>query len=63
MRKVYLSAVAGALILGGIGAGVAAASYARVHAPVGAVIDPSQMIMNAKDLPAADFVDLTLIFP
>jgi len=25
--------------------------------PVGAMVDPSQLMMNAKDLPAAEFVD------
>ena len=42
--------------------GVVSATYARVHAPVGAMVDPSQLMMNAKDLPAAEFVDYTFVF-
>jgi hypothetical protein len=26
------------------------------------VVDPSQLMMNAKDLPAAEFVDHTFVF-
>src|SRR5262249_17745857 len=58
----YPFTVAAAFILAGVGAWVASATYARVHAPVGAMVDPSQLMMNAKDLPAAEFVDYTFVF-
>jgi len=62
MRKMCLFAVAAAAILAGGGAWVASTTYARVHVPVGAMVDPSQIMMTAKDLPAAEFVDHTFVF-
>ena len=62
MRKICPFAVAVASILAGVGPWVASTTYARVHAPVGAMVDPSQLMMNAKDLPAAEFVDYTFVF-
>ena len=62
MRKICPFAVAATLILAGVGGWVGSATYARVHAPVAARIDPSQLMMHAKDLPAADFVDHTFVF-
>jgi len=62
MRKVRPFAVAAASILAGIGGCIGAASYARVHAPVGAAVDPSQIMLSAKDLPATEFVDHTFVF-
>ena len=74
MRKISRVGVAAALVLAGVGALVAStvasttilagvgACYARVHAPLGAVLDPSQIMTNAKDLPAADVVDYTFVF-
>jgi len=32
------------------------------HAPAAAVVDPSQLMMIPKDLPAAEFVDHTFVF-
>ena len=32
------------------------------HAPAAAVVDPSQLMMHPKDLPAAEFVDHTFVF-
>jgi hypothetical protein len=60
MRKIRLVAAAAALILTGIGAW--AISTTRVEATVGAQVDPSQMMMNAKDLPAAHYDDYSLVF-
>jgi hypothetical protein len=60
MRKICPFTVAAAFILAGIGGWVAPATYARVHAEVG--VDPSRMMMDAKDLPAAEFVDHTFVF-
>ena len=61
MREIYPFTVAATLILAGIGGLVGSATYARVHA-MGAVVDPSQLMMNAKDLPTAGFVDHTFVF-
>jgi hypothetical protein len=61
MRKICPFAAA-ALILAGVAVWVGSATSALVHAPVGARIDPSQLMMNAKDLPAAEFVDHTFVF-
>ena len=63
MRKICRFAVAAASILAGVGAWVGSATYARVHAPLAVMVDPSQLMMDAKDLPAAEFVDHTFIFP
>jgi hypothetical protein len=62
MRKISLFAVGAALILAGVGAWAASTTYARVDAPAGASVDPSQMIVNAKDLPTVEFVDYTFVF-
>jgi len=62
MRKISLFVVAAALILSGVGAWVASTTYARVAAPAGAAVDPSQIMMNAKDLPTAELVDHTFVF-
>jgi hypothetical protein len=62
MRKISLFAVAAASILPGVGAWVVSTTNAHVHAPAGAAIDPSQIMMNAKHLPAANFADLTFVF-
>ena len=62
MRKICPFAGAAALILAGVAVCVGSATYARVHAPVGAVVDPSQLMMNARVLPAAEFVDHTFVF-
>jgi hypothetical protein len=62
MRKICPFAVGAACILTGIGGWAASATYARVDAPVGAMVDPSPLMMNAKDLPATDFVDHTFVF-
>ena len=62
MRKICPFAVAAALILAGVTGWVGSATYARVQAPVGAVVDPSLLMMNAKDLPTAEFVDYTFVF-
>jgi hypothetical protein len=65
MRKIGLFAVAAALFLVGVGGWmewVASTTQARVATPSGDPIDPMQMMMNAKNLPHAEFVDLSLEF-
>ena len=61
MRKI--SMFAAALILIAVGAW-AITTTPRVVAstPVGIGIDPFQMMTNARDLPAAHYVDYSLIF-
>jgi len=59
MRKI--SMFAAALILIGIG-GWAVTTTPRVVASTPVGIDPLQMMTNARDLPAAHYVDYTLIF-
>ena len=62
MRKICPFAVAAALILAGVAGWVGSATYARVPAPAEAAVDPLQLMMNAKDLPAAEFADYTFVF-
>ena len=62
MRKVCPFAVAAALISAGVAGWVGSATYARVPAPAEAAVDPLQLMMNAKDLPTAEFVDHTFVF-
>jgi hypothetical protein len=61
MYKIGLFAVAGALILAGVGTWAAPTTHARFDTPVEAHIDPSQM-MIAKVLPAEHYVDYSLMF-
>jgi hypothetical protein len=59
MRKI--SMFAAALTLIGIGAW-AVATTPRVVASTPVGIDPLQMMTNARDLPAAHYVDYSVIF-
>ena len=62
MRKTILFSVA-AVLLAGLGGWVASSTHARFEAPVGGEgIDPSQITMNAPDLPTEEFVDYSLVF-
>src|SRR5207245_681537 len=60
LREIYLFAVAAAL-MAGFGAWAASTTQTRVAAPTGVRIDPSQMMMNAKDLPTQRVVDFSVI--
>jgi hypothetical protein len=63
MRKTTLFAcAAAALIVVGVGGWVASAPLASVAAPMAIRIDPSQVMVNAKDLPTERFQDLTFVF-
>jgi hypothetical protein len=63
MHKIKLFAVAAALILVGSAGWVATSAHARVEAPVTAEgIDPSQIMMNAKNLPVEHFLDYSFEF-
>jgi hypothetical protein len=62
MRKIDLLAIA-ALMLAGVVVWVASTTPARVAAPIAAGgIDPSQISINARDLPIEEFVDYSFVF-
>ena len=60
MRKTTLLAAAAALIATGFG--VWAASPARVSPSISQRIEPFRLMVNAKDLSRAEFVDYTFVF-
>ena len=60
MRKI--SMFAAALILTAAGAWAIATTPPRVVASTPVRIDPFEMMTNARDLPAAHYVDYSLIF-
>jgi len=63
MRKISLYVIATFLILTGVGGWIASSTQARVEAPTLAeTINPSQITMNAHDLPTEQFKDYTLVF-
>jgi len=63
MRKISLYAVATFLILTGVSGWIASSTQARVEAAALAEsIDPSQMTINARDLPNEEFTDYTFVF-
>jgi hypothetical protein len=64
MRKTKLFAITAAVILAGVGAWAVLTARAPVAeaALPGVRIDPSQMMMNAKDLPTERVVDFSVIF-
>ena len=62
IRKISL--VVATLILTGFGVWGALSSHAQVEAAALTVrIDPSQMAINAHDLPTTEFIDYTFVFP
>jgi hypothetical protein len=64
MRKINFFAVAAAVILAGVGAWAVLTTRApvAVAAPPVVQIDPSKMMMNAKDLPTQRVVDYSVVF-
>jgi hypothetical protein len=61
IRKISL--VVATLILTCVGVWMASATQARVEAPaISEGIDPSQMTINARDLPTEEFTDYTFVF-
>ena len=63
MRKISMYVVATFLILTSVGVWIASTTQARVEPTVLAEgIDPSQIMMNARDLPTAEFTDYTFVF-
>ena len=63
MRKISLYVIATLLIVTGVGGWIASTTQARVEAPTLAEpINPSQVTMNARDLPTEQFTDYTFVF-
>ena len=63
MRKITLFAVAAAVIATGVfGVWAASPANAPVSPSIGQGIEPFQLMMNAKDLPTAEFADFTFVF-
>jgi hypothetical protein len=62
MRKISLFAVAGALIATGFGVWAAAPTNAPVMPSINQGIEPMQLMVTAKGLPATEFVDYTFVF-
>jgi hypothetical protein len=62
MHKISLFAVAAVVIATGLGAWAASTTNARVAPPMGQGIEPFQLMMNAKELPATEFADYTFVF-
>jgi hypothetical protein len=62
MSKINLFAVAGALILAGVGGWIASTPNVSVAAPIGVRVDPLQAMMSAKGLPAEHYHDFSLVF-
>jgi hypothetical protein len=63
MRKISLYVIATFLILTGVGGWIASTTQARVDAPATTdTIDPSQITMNAHNLPTEHFADYTFVF-
>lgn len=63
MRKISLYVIATFLILTGVGGWITSTTQARVDAPaLAGTINPSQITMNARDLPTEQFTDYTFVF-
>jgi hypothetical protein len=62
MRKITLFAVAAAIVASGV-FGIWAASPTNARAPsLSQGVDPHQLMMNARALPATEFADYTFVF-
>jgi len=63
MRKTSLCGVCVALVVASVGVWAASIiTTARVAPATGDGIEPFQLMMNAKELPAVEFVDYTFVF-
>ena len=62
MRNTALFAFSPALIAIGFGVWAASPANAPVSPSIGQGIEPFQLMMNAKDLPNAEFADFTFVF-
>jgi hypothetical protein len=63
MRKISFYVIAAFLTLTGVGGWIASTTQARVEAPTLAeTVNPSQIAMNARDLPTEQLTDYTFVF-
>jgi hypothetical protein len=62
MRKISLFAIAAAVVATGLGVWAASTTNARVAPSISQGIEPLQLMMNAKGLPATEFADYTFVF-
>jgi hypothetical protein len=62
MRNTTLFAFAPGLIAIGFGVWAASPANAPASPSIGQGIEPLQLMMNAKDLPTAEFADFTFVF-
>jgi hypothetical protein len=60
LRKLFVAATA--LMLTAVGAWAVSTTHARVEAPAGVRIDPSQIMTNATDLPIERYDDYALVY-
>jgi hypothetical protein len=61
MRKISMIAITAAVIATGFGVWAAAPTNARAPS-TGQGIEPFQLMMNAKDLPAQHYDDFSMVF-
>jgi hypothetical protein len=62
MRKISLFAIAAGVVATGYGVWAASTTNARVAPSMGQGIAPFHLMMNAKELPSAEFADYTFVF-
>jgi hypothetical protein len=62
MRKVSLFAIAAAMVAIGVGVWAASTTKAGVAPSMVQGIQPFQLMMNAKDLPAQHYDDFSMVF-
>jgi len=62
MSKINLFAVAAALILAGVGGWKLSSPDQTVASPIGVRVDPLQMMISTKGLPAERYHDFSVVF-
>jgi hypothetical protein len=62
MRKTTLFAFTPALVAIGLGVWASSPANALASPSIGQGIEPLQMMVNAKDMPTAEFADYTFVF-
>ena len=62
MRKIGSFAVIVAALVAGFGVWAASTTHGRVAPSINHTIDPHELMMNAKELPTAEFADHTFVF-
>jgi hypothetical protein len=62
MRKSSFAVAAAALVATGFGVWATSTTHGRVPPSMSHSIEPLQLMMNAKELPTAEFADFTFVF-